>query len=247
MPPRRASQILIYRELADTVATQAHASVTNPPLLCRLARTAATLGQTAAMLERSLIRYHQKPAPFFGTVLSDAVDIPAVDAMWCGNPGQPPPAPDAAVRHPPDPPNASPPAQPTPPAAALTPTEPQPQPDPPPDPAEDPAPDAPAPDATTSVWTRTRWTRAPAGPARSCATAPARQAATAQSPEPPRDDVSPMPRQARPQPTRWRPPLPRNPPACPTAAHRQPARQPQPGAARSLPAGLPRGISAPLR
>ena len=151
MPPRRASQILIYRELADTVATQAHASVADFPLLCRLARTAATLGQTAAMLERSLTRYHQKPAPFFGTVLSDAVDIPAVDAMWCGNPGQPPPAPDAAVRHPPDPPNASPPAQPTPPAVALTPTEPQPQPDSPPDPAEDPAPDA----TTTSEWTRT--------------------------------------------------------------------------------------------
>ena len=94
---RLASQILIYRELADTVATQAHASVTDFPLLCRLARTAATLGQTAAMLERSLTRYHQKPAPFFGTVLSDAVDIPAVDAMWCGNPGQPPPAPDATT------------------------------------------------------------------------------------------------------------------------------------------------------
>ena len=148
---RIAAQILIYRELADTVATQAHASVADFPLLCRLARTAATLGQTAAMLERSLIRYHQKPAPFFGSVLSDAVDIPAVDAMWCGNPGQPPPAPDAAVRHPPDPPNASPPAQPTPPAVALTPTEPQPQPDSPPDPAEDPAPDA----TTTSEWTRT--------------------------------------------------------------------------------------------
>src|SRR5579863_9671784 len=126
---RLASQILIYRELADTVATQAHASVADLPLLCRLARTAATLGQTAAMLERSLIRYHQKPAPFFGTVLSDAVDIPAIDAMWCGNPGQPPAAPEAVVRRPPDPPNASPPIQPTPPAAALTPTEPQPQPD----------------------------------------------------------------------------------------------------------------------
>ena len=148
---RIAAQILIYRELADTVATQAHASVADLPLLGRLARTAATLGQTAAMLERSLTRYHQTPAPFFGTVLSDAVDIPAVDAMWCGNPGQPPPAPDAAVRHPPDPPNASPPAQPTPPAVALTPTEPQPQPDPPPHPAADPAPDA----TTTSEWTRT--------------------------------------------------------------------------------------------
>jgi outer membrane biosynthesis protein TonB len=108
------------------------------------------------MLERSLTRYHQKPAPFFGTVLSDAVDIPAVDAIWRGNPDQPQPAPEAVVPRPPDPPNASPPAQPSPPASALTPTEPQPQPDPPPDPAADPAPDAPAPDAaTTSEWTRT--------------------------------------------------------------------------------------------
>jgi hypothetical protein len=150
---RIAAQILIYRELADTVATQAHASATDLPLLCRFARTAATLGQTAAMLERSLIRYHQNPAPYFGTVLSDAVDIPALDATWCGNPDQPPTAPEAALRRPPDPPNPSPPAQPTPPSAALTPTEPQP--DPPPHPATaataDPAPDAPA----TSEWTRT--------------------------------------------------------------------------------------------
>jgi hypothetical protein len=152
---RIAAQILIYRELADTVATQAHASVADLPLLGRLARTAATLGQTAAMLERSLTRYHQKPAPFFGTVLSDAVDIPAVDAIWCGSPHQRQPAPEAVVQRPPDPPNASPPTQPTPPSAALTPTEPQPQPDPPPHPTADPAPDAPAADApTTSEWMR---------------------------------------------------------------------------------------------
>jgi hypothetical protein len=152
---RIAAQILIYRELADAVATQAHASVTDLPLLCRLARTAATLGQTAAMLERSLIRYHQKPAPYFGTVLSDAVDIPALDAIWCGNPDQPPTAPEAALRRPPDPPNPSPPAQPTPPPAALTPTEPQPQPNQPPQLATAPAPDAATRVATTSEWTRT--------------------------------------------------------------------------------------------
>ena len=153
---RIASQILIYRELADTLATQAHASGADIPLMCRLARTAATLVQTVATLERSLTRYHQKPAPFFGTVLSDAVDIPAVDAIWRSNPDQPPAAPEAAVQRPPDPPNPSPPAQPTPPSAALTPTEPQPQPDEPPHPAADPAPDAPAPDApVTSEWTRT--------------------------------------------------------------------------------------------
>jgi hypothetical protein len=130
---RIAAQILIYRELADAVATQAHASVTDLPLLCRLARTAATLGQTAAMLERSLIRYHQNPAPYFGTVLSDAVDIPALDAAWHSNPDhQPQPAPDTApppMRRPPDPPNPTPPARPTPPSAALAATEPQPHPD----------------------------------------------------------------------------------------------------------------------
>jgi hypothetical protein len=122
-------------------------------------------------LGRSLTKYQQKPAPFFGTVLSDAVDIPALAATWHTTPDhQPHPAadaaPEAAVQRPPDPPNPSPPAQPTPSSAALTPTEPQPQPDQPPHPAADPAsdaaapdvaaPDAPAPDApATSEWTRT--------------------------------------------------------------------------------------------
>ena len=152
---RIASQILIYRELADTLATRAHTPGLEIPVQCRLARTAATLVQTVATLERSLTRYHQKPAPFFGTVLSDAVDIPAVDAIWCGNPDRPPPAPKAEVRRPPDPPNPSPPAQPAPPSTAPTPTEPQPQPDRP-HPAANTAPDAPAPDAPApSEWTRT--------------------------------------------------------------------------------------------
>ncbi|HLB98379.1 MAG TPA: hypothetical protein VJK90_11980, partial [Acetobacteraceae bacterium] len=79
---RIAAQILIYRELADAAATQAHASGTDIPLMCRLARAAATLVQTATSLDRSLIRRQQNPAPFFGTVLSDAVDIPEVDATW---------------------------------------------------------------------------------------------------------------------------------------------------------------------
>ena len=148
---RIAAQILVYRELTDTAATLAHTPGVTVAEFCRLARSAAALAQTAATLGRSLTQYQQKPAPFFGTVLSDAVDIPAVDAMWCGNPSQPPPAPEAAVPRPPDPPTTSPPAQPTPPSAALTPTEPQPQPDPPPHPAADPAPDA----TTTSEWTRT--------------------------------------------------------------------------------------------
>jgi len=155
---RIAAQILIFRELADTAGTIAHAPGMTAVEFCRLARTAVALAQTAATLGRSLTRYQQKPAPFFGTVLSDAVDIPAVNAIWRSNPDQPPAAPEAAVRRPSDPPNPSPPAQPNPPSAARTPTEPQPQPQPdhPLRPAADPAPDAPTPDAAaTSEWTRT--------------------------------------------------------------------------------------------
>jgi hypothetical protein len=153
---RIAAQILVYRELADAAATIAHTPGVTVAEFCRLARSAAALAQTAATLGRALTQYQQKPAPFFGTVLSDAVDIPTVNAIWRGNPDRPPPAPEAAVRRPPDPPNPSPPARPTPPSEALTPTEPQPQPDPPPHPAANPAPDGPAPDAATaSEWSRT--------------------------------------------------------------------------------------------
>jgi hypothetical protein len=162
---RIASQVLIYRELGDSLATQAHASSTDLPLMCRLARTAATLAQTAAMLEKSLTRLQQKPAPFFGTVLSDQVDIPALDATWHSRPDQPQADPDAAApdaatpttREAPDPPNLAPPAPPTPLSAAPTPIEPQPQPDDPPHPAAHPAPDA----ATGPEWTRTLLDRGP--------------------------------------------------------------------------------------
>ncbi len=155
---RIAAQVLITRELADTLVTQSHASGADIPLMCRLARTAATLMQTAAMLERSLARQHQKPAPFFGTVLSDEIDIPAADATWHRNPvHQPEPAPEAetpSTRRPPDPPNPSPPAQPTPPPAVLAPTEPQPQPDHPPAPLGQPA-------ATTPEWSITKLDEGP--------------------------------------------------------------------------------------
>jgi hypothetical protein len=168
---RIAAQILIYRELADTAATTAHAPGVTATEFSRLARTAATLMRTVATLENSLTRHQQKPAPFFGTVLSDQVDIAAVDATWGSRPGQPQPAPDAATpptRQAPAPPNPSPPAPITPPTATLPPSEPQPQPDRPSLPAAPRAPDArPAPDATaaTSEWTRTLldqgpgWTR----------------------------------------------------------------------------------------
>jgi len=160
---RIAAPILICRELADPLATQAHAPGLEMPLMCRLARTAATLVQTVATLEKSLTRHQQKPAPFFGTVLPDQVDTAAVNAIWRSRPDQPPAAPDAptpTTRRAPDPPNPSPPAPPTPPSAAPTPTEPQPQPDGTSHPAA-----APAPDAATPEWTRTLldqgpgWTR----------------------------------------------------------------------------------------
>jgi len=149
---RIAAQVLISRELADTLVTQAHASGTDLPLLCRLARTAATVMQTAVMLERSLTRHQQKPAPFFGTLLSDEVHIPTLDATWRSTPDhQPQPAPAAEApptRRPPDPPEPTPPAPPSP---VLTPTEPQPQPD---RPSHPPAPTAP--DATTPEWSITK-------------------------------------------------------------------------------------------
>src|SRR5580693_4994202 len=94
---RIAAQILVYRELADTAATIAHTPGVTVAEFCRLARTAAALAQTAATLGRSLTQYQQKPAPFFGTVLSDAVDIAALDATWHTSPDhQPQPAHDAA-------------------------------------------------------------------------------------------------------------------------------------------------------
>ena len=156
---RIASQIIISRELADTLTTHSHEPGLELPLICRLARTAATVMQTAAMLERSLTRHHQKPAPFFGTVLSDEVDIAALDATWHSTPNhQPRPAPTAeapATQHPPAPPNDAP-NQPAPLSPNLTPTQPhptQPQPtQPQPAPPHPPAPTAPA---TTPEWTRT--------------------------------------------------------------------------------------------
>src|SRR5258708_7353825 len=62
---RTAARVVITRDLAATLVTQAIASNADIPLLCRLARTAATVMQTAVMLERSLTRHQQKPAPFF--------------------------------------------------------------------------------------------------------------------------------------------------------------------------------------
>jgi len=80
---RIAAQIVIVREAADDTFARSHAPGLTVEQLCRLRRTAADLTRSAATLERSLGRRQATPAPFFGTVEADAVDIDALDAVWC--------------------------------------------------------------------------------------------------------------------------------------------------------------------
>jgi len=80
---RTAAQILILRELADTIAARAYAPELTVPQMCRVGRAAAEVVRTATGLERALKRSQQMPAPFFGTVLADEVDVATVDAAWC--------------------------------------------------------------------------------------------------------------------------------------------------------------------
>ena len=97
---RLAAQLLIVRELADTLAGRATAADATVEQMCRLGRGAAELVRTATQLERTLARHQQKPVAFFGTVAADAVDVAALDAVWCNNPmhreAAPSPSPAAA-------------------------------------------------------------------------------------------------------------------------------------------------------
>ena len=85
---RLASQILIVRELADRLATRAYAPELTVAEMCRLSRASGSLVQTVTGLERALARHQKLPAPFFGTVVEDEVDIGALDAVWCRKPMQ---------------------------------------------------------------------------------------------------------------------------------------------------------------
>jgi hypothetical protein len=80
---RIAAQIVIVREATDDTVAQSHAPGLTVEQICRLRRTAADLTRSAATLERSLGRRQATPAPFFGAVEADAVDIGALDAVWC--------------------------------------------------------------------------------------------------------------------------------------------------------------------
>ena len=85
---RLATQMLILRERADALMTESYAAGVTVEQMCRLSRCSAELVRTAAVLSRTLARQQQKPVPFFGTVVADAVDVAAVDAAWGGGPEQ---------------------------------------------------------------------------------------------------------------------------------------------------------------
>src|SRR5665213_2608828 len=80
---RLAAQIVVVRELADTMANRAYMPDVTVEQMCRLGRTSAELVRTAALLERTLARRQMKPTPFFGSVAADEVDIAALDAVRC--------------------------------------------------------------------------------------------------------------------------------------------------------------------
>jgi len=80
---RIAAQIVVIREATDDTLARSYAPALTVEQVCRLRRTAADLARTAATLERGLTRRQAKPAPFFGTVLAEGVDIAALDAVWC--------------------------------------------------------------------------------------------------------------------------------------------------------------------
>src|SRR5271157_3868969 len=79
---RIATQILTTRGLVDAFIARAHAPNLEINQMCRLGRTAAELLRSAVALDRTLARHQQMPVPFYGTVIQDEVDIPALEAMW---------------------------------------------------------------------------------------------------------------------------------------------------------------------
>ncbi len=83
---RIASHVLIVRGLTDTIAARAQAPDLPIDQICRIARTTTELVRAATALERTLARHQQTPVPFYGTVVQDEVDIPALDALWVRTP-----------------------------------------------------------------------------------------------------------------------------------------------------------------
>jgi hypothetical protein len=79
---RLAAQFLTTRELADAYKARAHTPDLDINQMCRLGRTADALLRSAATLERTLARRQKLPVSFYGTVIQDEVDIPALETIW---------------------------------------------------------------------------------------------------------------------------------------------------------------------
>src|SRR5580700_6009133 len=131
---RLVTQLLIVREAADTFDAGINAPGLTAEQRCRLSRCAAEQRRGAEALERILTRHQQRPTSFYGTVVPDGVDIPALDAIWRAAPPPPPAAEDPA--EPPAPRPAAP-AR-TPPQPAGSPRRPSPSPPPPNSPSHPP-------------------------------------------------------------------------------------------------------------
>ena len=118
-----AAQCLTTRELADAYKARAHTPDLESNQMCRLGRTADALLRSAATLECTLARRQKMPVAFFGVVVHDEVDIPALETIWAKG------IPAAAGTGSPASTTAPPPATPQP-ATALDPAAPQPDPEP---------------------------------------------------------------------------------------------------------------------
>src|ERR1700722_20334820 len=78
---RLAGPVIVLRELAGTLERRALLAGTSVAEMCRLSRCAMDVTRTAFGAERALARRQKGPAPFYGTWLSDPVDIGALDAV----------------------------------------------------------------------------------------------------------------------------------------------------------------------
>ncbi len=140
---RIAAQLLTTRGLVDAFTARALAPNLEINQMCRLGRTAAELIRSAIALDRTLARHQQMPVPFYGTVIQDEVDIPALEAMWAGETqfSAGPGSPASTSADAPTPTTAATPLPVAPQPTAPAPLEPSPDPEPtPPTPPQPPAP-----------------------------------------------------------------------------------------------------------
>jgi hypothetical protein len=79
-----AADIVMARDMARTLSARGRAPELTTLEMGRVFRVGGELLRTAGVLVRTLERTQKKPAPFFGTVLADEVDIAALDAAWGG-------------------------------------------------------------------------------------------------------------------------------------------------------------------